>query len=222
MWSVKDKLDSSILILKSTDTVLVAKDLLIDQELFCLPVVENGKVNYMVSLADLAEFEEDQRLSDLSEVHILEFPFARLEQHFFEAIQLMMNANKVLSLPVLGKDDTYLGIVRLKDLVLNYIPKNFENQEASLIVLEMDDHDYSLTNIANIVEYNRCKILQSITVAVQDRKIWVQLVVNSTTIQSTLAGFDRYGYTIIFTKNQLDTESPLEDRYKSLLKYLDL
>ena len=38
MWSVKDKLDSGILILKPTDTVQVAKDLLVDQQLLKLPV----------------------------------------------------------------------------------------------------------------------------------------------------------------------------------------
>ena len=144
------------------------------------------------------------------------------EQHFFQALQMIVEDAKSLSLSVVDKDGAYVGIVRLKDLATNYVPPNYLAEQASLIVLEMDEHEYSLTNIANIVEYNRCKILQSLIVGVEDRKLWVQLIINSTTIQSTLEGFERYGYSIIYTQNQMDGESPLEDRYKSLLKYLDL
>lgn len=222
MWSVKDKLDSGILILKPTDTVLVAKDLLMDQQLFQLPVVEQGKISYEVSLESLSELPDDLVLSDIEEIQNKDYLHAQPEQHFFQALQMIIDHSKSLSVSVVDKKGLYVGIVRLKDLATNYVPPNYLTQQASLIVLEMDEHEYSLTNIANIVEYNRCKILQSLIVGVEDRKLWVQLIVNSTTIQSTLEGFERYGYSIIYTENQMDGGSPLEDRYKSLLKYLDL
>ena len=220
MWTVKDIIDSGAISLKPTDSVLFAKELMLDQQLLHLPIVVDEHITGLLSLTDLTNQKDDTTISSLSQS--VDKSYAIFEnEHYFEALKLMMSQPNLLSISVVDIDGKYKGVARLRALCANYVPQNYLAHEASLVVIEMDDYDYSLTNIANIVEYNRCKILQVVSTSPGDKKIWVQLIINSTTIQSIIKGFERYGYLVLYSQHQKG-EAEIDERYKSLLKYLDL
>lgn len=221
MWTVRNSVEEGLLSLKPTDTCSVARELIIDQEVFHLPVIRKGKIEFFVSISDLEDLEEQQLLTEIK-AHKIPNEFCLQEsQHYFEALHQMLGNSKVVSMSVVDEDNDFIGIVRMRDLANNYIPQNYLTQEASLVILEMDDYDYSLTKISNIVEYNRCAILQVVAASPGNKKMWVQLIINSTTIQSVLKGFERYSYKILYANNH-QSDQELDDRYQSLLKYLDL
>lgn len=220
MWSVKDIVDSGVIALKLTDTVLFAKELMLDQQLLHLPIIVEGKIEGIVSLTDLDNQGDEETINNIQRAVDSSY-FVYEHEHYFEALKRLMAQPKLLSICVVDKDGKYQGEARLRALCANYVPQNYLAHEASLVVLEMDDFDYSLTNIANIVEYNRCKVLQVVSISAGNKKIWVQLIINSTTVQSIIKGFERYGYLVLYSQNQ-EGEAIIDERYQSLLKYLDL
>lgn len=108
----------------------------------------------------------------------------------------------------------------IKDLLL----KQLENQEASLIQLEMGAYDYSLSEIARIVEENDAKILGLTVDAIPDDPghIVVSILVNKTECSGIVQSFYRYNYNILNTFSSPEVDSDLLDRYSLLMRYLNV
>ena len=108
----------------------------------------------------------------------------------------------------------------IKDLLL----KQLETQEASLIQLEMGAYDYSLSEIARIVEENDAKILGLTVDAIPEDPghIVVSLLVNKVECAAIVKSFYRYNYNVLNTFSSPDENSDLLDRYSLLMRYLNV
>ena len=108
----------------------------------------------------------------------------------------------------------------IKDMLL----KQLETNEACLIQLEMGAYDYSLSEIARIVEENDAKImgLTVDTIPEDPSRIVVSLLVNQADCTAIIKSFYRYNYTILNTFNSPESHSDLLDRYSLLMRYLDV
>jgi len=93
-----------------------------------------------------------------------------------------------------------------------------------IIVLEINNNDYSLAQIAQIVEGNDAKILSTfITSHPNSTKLELTLKLNVTDLTSIHQTFNRYNYTILGSYMKHDEEEDLlEDRYNLLIKYLNM
>ena len=80
------------------------------------------------------------------------------DEHIYKIINLF-SVNKLTSLPVLNRNNKYLGVISLQELILSLSELFSTNESGAVFVLEMSSSDYSLTRIANIVEENNAKIL---------------------------------------------------------------
>lgn len=222
MWNISNYIDTNILPLKSTDKVLIAKELMLSQNVFNLPVIEEGKILYWVDLETLCEHEDKKNIAQIDFAPLKVELYLNEEDHFFKALEIFKNNSNIALLPVFSSEHEYKGLVRARDLIAPFLVRNVEEGESSMVLLEMNDFDYSLAALSNIVEYNRSAILQVLVVSQAKGKIWVHLVLNTTTIQSILSSFYRYNYNVLFVHNQKDVDTLIEDRYQSLMKYLDL
>lgn len=94
----------------------------------------------------------------------------------------------------------------------------------SIIQLEMGTYDYSLSEIARIVEENDVKILGLTVDAIPEEpgRIMVTLLVNSAECGAIIQSFYRYNYNIVNTFSSPDENSDLRDRYALLMRYLDV
>jgi hypothetical protein len=87
----------------------------------------------------------------------------------------------------------------------------------------MDKKNYSLTEIARIVESENKVILSSLISSNGDSdRIEITLKLNSTQIQHLLATFERFGYSIKATYDEEDFMDTLMNRYESLMTYLNV
>lgn len=221
MWSVGDLCNNGALTLKLTDTVAVAKELILSEGVNHLPVIENGLIKCLVSMEDLELLDEGLSLSSITDFHLENNIAVQENMHYFEALQNISNHPNLLSLPVIDEENKYKGIIKLKDVLKHYIPQNAAYNEASWVVLVMPAYEYSLTRIADIVEYNRCKVLQVLTKLDEENQIWVQLLINSKTVSSSIKSFERFGFRIAYVNSPGEAEDN-DVRYQSLMKYLDL
>lgn len=94
----------------------------------------------------------------------------------------------------------------------------------AIIILEINQNDYVLSEIAQIVESQDAKILNLfVENSNNTTKADVILKINTYEIQSLIQTFNRYNYIIkaTYTENEKMYDD-LRDRYDSLMKYLSI
>ncbi|MEJ6795123.1 MAG: acetoin utilization protein acuB, partial [Flavobacteriales bacterium] len=92
-----------------------------------------------------------------------------------------------------------------------------------VLVLEMPERDYSLTEIARLVEENDAKILSaSITSSVSQEYSEVTLKINRQDLSAIIQTFERYDYTIKASYQKQRFSDSLQNRYEELMKYLNI
>lgn len=108
----------------------------------------------------------------------------------------------------------------IKDLLL----KKLETEESCVIQLEMGAYDYSLSEIARIVEENDAKILGLTVDGIPEEptRIMVSILVNKADCSGIIQSFYRYNYNIANTFSSPDEFGDLRDRYALLMRYLNL
>jgi len=143
-------------------------------------------------------------------------------QHVFDAVQLVID-NHITIAPVLNERDEYLGAITPNEMARCFAEVVRVDENGAVIILEVEQFNYSLTQIASIVESNHGKILNVfLSAAPEDHNVYVNIKINTEEISSIALTFERYGYRIahIFadTKQLRDTH----DRYNALMAYLNI
>jgi len=112
----------------------------------------------------------------------------------------------------------------------NFIPevdvfrRNMSIVPGGVIVLELNANDYSLAQIARIIEDNDAKILSShVTFIPNSFKMEVNLKINQTDLTSIIQSFMRFDYTIkaSFQGNNRQ-EDVLRKNYDQFMLYLNV
>jgi len=93
-----------------------------------------------------------------------------------------------------------------------------------IVVLEMNGYDYSLAQIARIVEDNDAKILSSHLKSIAHSvNVEVILKINRVDLTSIMQSFQRYGYTIKASFHSYDrNEDVLRNNYDQFMMYLNV
>jgi acetoin utilization protein AcuB len=143
--------------------------------------------------------------------------------HYYDVISLA-SKNQLEVIPVIGDANEYLGVVSVNETSVA-IAKMFASQGAGgIIVLAMKAIDYSLTQIARLIEANDTKIM-SVFVTDDSKKdsfIKVTLKLNRIDLTRVIATLERYDYKIIAQFQETDIEDYDKDRLDMLFKYLNM
>lgn len=118
----------------------------------------------------------------------------------------------------------YQGAILLTDILHNIDKLLCVDDPGGIIVLEVNKIDYSLAEVAQIVEYNEAKVLSCyVTCNPDSNKVEITLKVNVARIEPILDTFIRYRYVIknTFVSGE-DFNEELKDRYGQLLRYLEM
>lgn len=213
-------IDYSIIPLKSSDTIRFAIDLLLESSLKQLPVVEENIFLGILSLSDI-EQEENDRLS-IGDFTRANFSYASNKDHIYEVMRAFSEQSLTL-FPVLDENNGYSGSITLSSLIRNYMNCAAFIQPGSILVLEMDKRNYSLSEIARIAESENKLILSSyLSSNLESERLEVTIKLNSAQIQNVTAAFERFGYLIKATFDEEDFMDTLKNRYESLMSYLNV
>ncbi|MCK4408396.1 MAG: CBS domain-containing protein, partial [Bacteroidales bacterium] len=86
-----------------------------------------------------------------------------------------------------------------------------------------NNNDYSLTEIAQIVESNGAKVLSLYVTSHPDStKIEVTLKINKIDILPVLQTFNRYNYIVKASYSEKENLDDLRERFESLMNYLNI
>jgi CBS domain-containing protein len=135
----------------------------------------------------------------------------------------MMAEMRLSLLPVVEQKNLYSGVITLPNL-LNYLTVNMSVlKPGGIIVLEMAENDYSLTEIVRIVETNDAKVIGVfLTNRPDSTMLEIALKVDVTDLSALIQAFERYNYAIKATFAEKDDLDELKERYDALMNYLNV
>jgi acetoin utilization protein AcuB len=187
-----------------------------------LPIVNN--VDFLGLISDKDIYDHNLSEEPIGNHNLSLFsPFVNHDQHIYEVMELASEL-QLSVIPVLDHENHYLGVITLTDLLHYFADVSALKQPGGIIVLELNSNDYSLTQIAQIVETNDAKVLSLyITSSVNSTKLEVTLKINRKDLTSIIQTFVRYNYIIKASfMDENDLNSLYENRYDSFMKYLSI
>jgi len=217
----KFAIEDSIPYLKPTDNIMFALELMEEFKVYHLPVVENQKLLGIVSEEQLLELDDTLIIDSLG------FPLLKIAAqenlHIFDVMKLGFESTSSV-LPVIDKDENYLGLISPKSLIENLHQYNFARETGGIFVLEVETINYSLAEITRLIESNKSIVLSVSTSPVNNdySSIYVTIKVNTLDLTYILATFERYNYNITQVFHHAEQIDHLKERYDALMNYINV
>jgi len=187
-----------------------------------LPIVNNQDFLGLISDSDIYDMNQPEEPIGNHSLTLLK-PYVTTEQHLFEVIGLASRL-KLSVIPVLDSNNHYKGVITTSDLIRHIAGISSLDQAGGIIVLEIIERDYSLTQIAQIVESNNVKVLSMyITSPTDSTRLEVTLKVNTNDLVSVIKTFERYNYDVkTWITNDDSMDRFYSERFDLLMKYLNM
>ncbi len=218
----KDLISEVIPSLKTSDLGQTALNWMEIFRVSHLPIVNNQDFLGLISDTDIYDMNQPEEPIGNHTLTLFK-PFVDGEQHIFEVIGLASRL-KLSVIPVLDSKEHFMGVITTSDLIRHLAGISSMDQPGSIIVLELIERDYSLSQIAQIVESNNVKVLSMyITSPPDSTKLEVTLKVNTGDLVSVIKTFERYNYDIktwVTTNDSMDNF--YSERFDLLMKYLNI
>ncbi|MDX1665910.1 MAG: CBS domain-containing protein [Saprospiraceae bacterium] len=213
-------LSDSIVPLRTSDTGADALSIMDDFYVRHLPIVNNKQFLGLISEEDILNFDAQEAVGSYSLSLIR--PYVTRNDHLYEVMRLLAE-NQLTIIPVVDEENNYVGLITLEQLLSHFAGFAAFSESGSIIVLEVNRRDYSLSEIARIVEGESASVLSSfITSDPNSVMVDVTLKINLQNIQAIIATFKRFDYQVKASFNETEYMDSLQERYDSLMNYLSV
>lgn len=218
----KELLSDIVPALKTSDTGFQALSWMDIFRISHLPIVNNQEFLGLISDKDIYNLNMAEEPIGNHKLSLFS-PFVYDDQHIFEVIEIISRLNLTV-VPVIDHNNVYLGLITINELIDKFAELPAVNHPGGILVLEMNNNDYSLTQIAQIVESNDAKILSVYVSSREDTtKMDVILKLNQSDLGSIIQTFERYNYTIKASYLQdNEAENLMKNRYELFMRYLNI
>jgi len=218
----KDLFNEEVIPAKTTDIGDTVLSLMEELKVSHLPVVSEGRLVGLISETDI--YNADKPDTPIGKYRLtLPKPYVLPSQHYYDVIRVATTGNLTL-VPVTDENDNYLGCITLLRIVDMLAELSSVRQPGGIIVLEVNSHNYSMSEIARIVESNDARVLSTFITSFPDStRLEVTIKVNKIDLSPIIQTFNRYNYIITASfseESQLD--ELLHSRYESLMNYLNI
>ena len=217
----KQIMSSLIPPMKMTDTGEKALNRMLDFHVRHLPVVGEGRYVGLISEDDVLDYSN-------AEVAIAEHPITKQHtsvdeyEHIYEIVKTAVRFQLSI-IPVIDENENLLGVITLEDLLTHFAKSASLAEPGSVLVLEVNRRNYSLSEIARLAEYEQATILSSNILSQADSlNLEVTLKFNTREVSRLVATYERFNYTIKASYQESDYMDDLKERYDSLMSYLNV
>ena len=170
----------------------------------------------------LMDVADDERpLSDV--MRLFEQTFVYEDQHLYEIIGLILQ-NRMEVVAVLSGDKEFSGTISTSELLKQFAQELGVQEQGAILILNINERDYSLSEISRLVESNNVKIISSYfssaAYGMPDRSR-LTLKLNRRDITPVISTLERFGYRIEAAFANAPVESIDQERLDSLLRFLN-
>jgi acetoin utilization protein AcuB len=217
----RELISPSLPVLHLHDKVFNALQMMNDCHVSHLAVDDEGKFVGIVSEESLMQAPDDTvEIREMKET----FPsfFVNDNDHFLKALQLAVE-NRLSVIPVIDDEKELLGVVSYREMLKQASEFMNVKDPGGLVVLEMENKNYSFSEISRLVETNDAQITQLNTYTdPQTGMMQVTVKINKTEISDIIATFQRYEYNVKYYFGEELYENELRSNYDNLMNYLKL
>jgi len=218
----KELISEVISELKTSDTGQTAINWMEVFRISHLPIVNNLEFLGLISDADIYDLNDPEQPIGNHKLSLIK-PFVRLDQHIFDVISLAARL-KLSVVPVLDDHNHYKGVILVSDLIDELATMSSLKEPGGLIVLDVIQSDYSLSQIAQIIESNDAKVLNLYISSPPDStRMEVTIKLNTNNLMPVIRTFERFEYEVTaWHGDDDDMDSFYSDRFDSFMRYLDI
>ena len=215
-------IDPMLPALKPTDTVGQALDWMQEHRIGQLVLTDQGEYRGIVSEELLLDVADDERPVG-TVLRLFEQTYTLEDRHMFEVLALVVQQQMDV-VAVLTEGREFIGTISVNELLKQFAQELGIQETGAILILNLSERDYSLTEISRLIESNHVKIISSFfssaAYGMPDRSR-LTLKLNRRDISPVISTLERFGYHIEAAFANAPVESIDQERLDSLLRYLN-
>ena len=204
---------------------------LLDKASFALQLMEDYDVQHLCVVTDekFVGIVDKNTLLDTHASAVIatlqnEFIVASVQadEHFL-AVAKLLSLHELTMLPIVSTTADLLGVITTKQMLAVLTSHVGADTKGGVIVLEMEQRQYSFGEIARLVETNDAYVTQlNTTTDQQTGMLLVTLQINRIEVSTIVATFQRYDYSVKYYFGEENYQNELKENYNHLLSYLNM
>jgi CBS domain-containing protein len=219
MTEITDYLNNDIKALRTTDTVADAQDLFAEYPFSHFPVLEEGVYIGSAGSEDVELLDIEKTMADLR--YTFDRFYVRDTALWLDVLEVFAK-NETNLLPVLDKDNKYVGYYEITDIIKFFHETPFLKESGGILIVEKGLTEYSLSQAAQIVESNNGRLLGLFISDANLEKVQITIKISLGGLSEIIQTFRRYNYEIISEHQEDVYLNTLKDRSDYLDKYLNI
>ena len=207
--------------LKPTDSSQRALDFMEEFKLYHLPVVY--KEQYLGIISETALLNDYDTSGPVSN-YKLDFQNVSLSpMHYIYDITHVLVHNKLSIVPIINSQESFEGVVTVEDVLKGYGKWSASRSPGTVFEILLKSNDYSLGEIARIIESNGARLLSSFIRTYNDdpTQLLLSIKLDKENVPSVFAALERHEYNIVGKFGKTDERDEDIDRLQHLFKYLN-
>ncbi len=205
---------------------LSVTDQISDLQLLCnqltyshIPIQNDGLYIGCISETDAHCFESEKSISDCK--YAIEGFFVRPTTNWLDVLEAFAQNDSNI-MPVLDQNNKYLGYYELNDIIHLFNETPFFSEPGGILIVEKGIHDYSFSEISQIVESNDAKLLGAFISKMDGDLAQITVKIANASLNEVIQTFRRYSYNIVSGHEDDSYIESLKERSQYLDKYLNM
>ena len=219
MTAITNYITNDYKAIDNQESVAVVKDFFDEFPFSHFPIVEEGVYIGSIASEDIETFDSDKKITDYR--YTFERFFASTTMIWLDVLEVFAK-NHTNLVPVLDESNKYVGYYEIEDVIQFFHETPFLKESGRIIIVKKGILDYSVSQIAQIIESNDGKILGMFVSEADNDSIQITIKINIGAINEIIQSFRRYNYEIISEHQEDNYINTLKERSDYLDKYLNI
>jgi CBS domain len=219
MTEITEYITNDYKAIDSQEKIADVQDFFADVSFSHFPIVNDGVFIGSISADDVDTFDLDKTINDYR--YTLETFFARENMIWLDVLEVFAK-NHTNIVPVLSEENNYKGYYELEDIVKFFHETPFLKEPGGILVVQKNIIDYSMSQVAQIVESNNGKLLGMFVSEANSETIQITVKTTLGAMNDIIQTFRRYNYEIISEHHEDNYLNSLKERSEYLDKYLNI
>lgn len=214
-----DYINKDINPLHTTDTIASAQEFFIDLNYSHFPVLEDN-----IFIGNISK--EDIDILDINST--IENNKYELERFYVHSTMIWLDVLEIFAqndtniVPVLSEKNEYIGYYELEDVIKFFHETPFLREEGGILVIQKDVHNYSMSQITQIIESNNARVLGLFVSKIDNELVEITVKTSQSSLNEIIQTFRRFEYTIVSEHQEDSYLQNLKERSDYLDKYLNI
>ncbi len=219
MTPVIDMIRNDYKALQSTERADSVQEFFNNTNLSHFPVLQKDEFVGSLSHNDAETFTFDKDINQYK--YTFENFHAHAEIGLLDLLALFAR-HQTDVVPILDENNRYIGYFEIQDIIRLFNETPFLREAGTVLIVEKDIQDYSMSQVVQIVESNNGRVLGCFISDSTGSTLQISIKVSSVGINEIIQTFRRYSYQIISEHYEDYYLADLKDRSDYLKKYLSI